>query len=120
MSPRTTVIVPSVATNGLTPRYAISQPLVTPTSRQASEGADDPDGNAGRPEIDHQRCADDARQRRHGADRQIEAAEDDREGHAAGDDADDRILLQDVDDVLVGPEGRLRCEHEGDEQHERR
>ena len=37
MSPRTTVIVPSVATKGLTPSQAMSQPFVAPTMRQAAK-----------------------------------------------------------------------------------
>ena len=49
MSPRTTVIVPSVATNGLTPRYAISQPFAAPTSRHAAKAPATPTGMPGVP-----------------------------------------------------------------------
>ena len=97
----------------------MSQPFVAPTKRQSGDGADDADGNAGRSEVDHDGCADDAGKGGHGPDRKIKAAENDGEGHAAGDDSDDRILLQDVDEVLIRPEGRGRCEHERDEQYER-
>ena len=63
-------------------------------------------------------CADDAGKGGHRPDRKIKTAENDGEGHAAGDDSDDRVLLQDIDEVLIGPEGRRRHEHAGDEQDE--
>ena len=94
-----------------------------PAVRRADEktggdGADDADGNAGRSEVDHDGCANHAGKGGHGPDGKIKTAENDGEGHAAGDDSDDRVLLQDVDEVLIGPERRRRREHECDEQHE--
>ena len=82
------------------------------------DGADDADGNAGRPQVDHERRANDAGKGGYGPDGKIKTAEDDGEGHAAGDDSDDRVLLQDVDEVLIRPEGRRRREHARDEQDE--
>ena len=85
-----------------------NQPAIGGSDEKAgSKRADDPDRNAELAGLDHDRRADDVRQRRDRADGEIEAAEDDREGHAAGNDADHGVLLKDIDDVLVGAEGRL-------------
>ena len=95
------------------------QPAVRRADDQAGDdGADDADRNSDRSELDHQSRSDDAGESGHRADRKVEAAEDDGEGHAAGDDPDHRVLLHDIDEVLIGPEGRLRNQHAGDEQNQ--
>ena len=86
--------------------------------KTGSDGAQDADGNAGRPQVDHECRANDAGKGGHGPDRKIKTAKNDGEGHAAGDDSDDRVLLQDVDEVLIRPEGRRRREHGRNEHDE--
>ena len=95
------------------------QPAVRRADQKAgNDGAENADGDAERAEIDHQSRPHDAGESGHRADRKVEAAEDDGEGHAAGDDPDHRVLLQDIDEVLIGSEGRRRNEHAGDKQNE--
>ena len=96
-----------------------NQPTVRHAHEEArNDSAHDSDRDAERPEVDHQRRSDDAGQRGDRTDRKIKAAKDYRERHTARDNPDHGILLQDIGEILIGPKGRLRNEHAGDEQDE--
>ena len=102
-SPRATESIASVAMNGGSLPYAISE-AVDETGRDAGQRRR---GRAAR--TTGTPCVvalreDGGRQRRHRADRQVDARRDDHEGHAEGEDGGHGRLDADVEEVVGGQE----------------